>query len=64
MESLMALNQPILFTPSVENHADDEQEVIRGLNDAFDVILKRTSEDYGHAVRSVHAKAHGILHGE
>ncbi|MDX7324828.1 hypothetical protein SJ307_23150, partial [Providencia rettgeri] len=32
--------------------------------DAFDMILERTAEDYGHAVRSVHAKSHGILEGE
>jgi hypothetical protein len=60
----MALNPPVPFSPSVEKYEEDEQDVIRGLNEAFDFILKRTSEDYGHAVRSVHAKAHGILRGE
>ncbi len=42
----------------------DEAETIRQLNDAFDVILERTAEDYGRAVRSVHAKAHGVMKGE
>jgi hypothetical protein len=64
MESLMALKDPVPFTPNVETYLDKEHEVVDGLNDAFDVILKRTSEDYGHAVRSVHAKSHGILRGE
>jgi hypothetical protein len=60
----MALHPPLPYSPRVEQIKPDEQDTIRGLNDAFDVILKRTSEDYGHAVRSVHAKAHGILSGD
>ncbi len=64
MTNNTALNPPVAYTPSVEHIGDDEQDVIRGLNDAFDVILTRTSEDYGHAVRSVHAKSHGVLRGE
>jgi catalase len=57
------LNPPILYTPQVESFEDDEQTTVAELNDTFDVILKKTAEDYGHAVRSVHAKAHGILEG-
>lgn len=55
---------PLPFTADVETIRSDEQETVQGLIEAFDVILDRTSEDYGHAVRSVHAKAHGILIGE
>ncbi|MBN8809248.1 MAG: catalase family protein [Sphingomonas sp.] len=55
---------PVRFTPHVEQVQPDEAETIRELNETFDVILKKTAEDYGHAVRSVHAKAHGILRGE
>lgn len=54
---------PIRFSPSLETIDPDETEVVAGLNEAFDTILQRTAEDYGHAVRSVHAKSHGILKG-
>lgn len=60
----MTLRPPLPFTADVETIKPDEQETVQGLIDAFDVILERTSQDYGHAVRSVHAKAHGILVGE
>ncbi|WP_310105498.1 catalase family protein [Sphingomonas sp. BE138] len=33
------------------------------LNEQFDIVLDTTAEDYGHAVRAVHAKAHAILEG-
>lgn len=57
-------DQPIRYTPDLEQRKPDEDETIAGLNEAFDTILERTSEDYGHAVRAVHAKAHGILEAE
>ncbi|WP_211235890.1 hypothetical protein [Roseomonas gilardii] len=59
----MSLHPPVRYTPAVEEIQPDEQDTIRGLNDAFDTILETTAKDYGHAVRSVHAKAHGILEG-
>jgi len=55
---------PIAYSPDVEHRQPDEDDVVRQLNDAFDVILERTADDYGRAVRSVHAKAHGVLKGE
>lgn len=57
----MPFNPPILYTPEVESFEEDEQQTVTELNGAFDVILNKTAADYGHAVRSVHAKAHGIL---
>ncbi|TCR00559.1 catalase family protein [Neorhizobium sp. JUb45] len=54
---------PIRYTPEIETFHSDEKETQAGLNEAFDTILERTAEDYGHAVRSVHAKAHGIIKG-
>ena len=54
---------PVLYSDDVETLRPDEAETIGSLNKAFDKILTTTSEDYGHAVRSVHAKAHGILRG-
>ncbi len=54
---------PVRYAPSVETVAPDEDETIAGLNDSFQEILETTSQDYGHAVRAVHAKAHGIARG-
>ncbi len=59
----MANAAPIHFTEAVESRQDDEQATIQELNETFDKILDTTAKDYGHAVRSVHAKAHGILQG-
>ena len=54
---------PIRYTPNVEQHIPDEEATISGLCEAFDSILERTAADGGHAVRSVHAKAHAIVEG-
>ncbi len=55
---------PVRYRPDLEQMQPDEQETVEQLNSAFDTILERTNEDYGHAVRSVHAKSHGVLDGE
>jgi hypothetical protein len=57
------MNRPIPFHPDIEDVKPDEEKTVEELNEAFDTILEKTSEDYGHAVRSVHAKSHGILEG-
>ena len=57
----MTLASPIRFSPALEEIKPDEGETIKGLIDQFDTILETTSKHYGHAVRSVHAKSHGIL---
>ena len=54
---------PIRFSPAVEQPAPDEADTIKGLEEQFKIILDTTSKDYGHAVRSVHAKGHGIARG-
>ncbi len=59
----MSLTDPIRYAPDVEQVQPDEDGTIQGLNQAFDKILETTAKDYGHAVRSVHAKAHAILEG-
>ena len=46
---------PVRYRPDVEQVQADEPETVQQLNAAFDTILERTSEEYGHAVRSVHA---------
>ena len=59
----MTLRSPIAFTPDVESVDPAETKTIEQLNQTFDQILETTAKDYGHAVLSVHAKAHGILAG-
>ena len=54
---------PVRFTTDVEKPAPDEAETIGKLNEQFHHILETTSKDYDHAVRAVHAKAHGIARG-
>ena len=57
------MQAPVRYTPDVEQVKPDEGETIEQLNKTFDKILHKVAEDSGHAVRSVHAKAHGILEG-
>ena len=52
---------PVAYDRSVETVQDDEAETVAQLNVVFDQILNKTAADYGHAVRAVHAKAHGVL---
>ncbi|MET0281143.1 MAG: catalase family protein [Steroidobacteraceae bacterium] len=59
----MASAAPVPYSPQVEELQEDEAGVVAELNATFDTILEKTSEDYGHAVRAVHAKAHGVLGG-
>ena len=55
---------PVHYSPSVEKPIDDEEKVHRELMDTMRGIEETTSKDYGHAVRSVHAKDHGVFEGE
>lgn len=57
------MNPPVAYAPDVERVKPDEDRTVAQLNAAFDTVLETTSADYGHAVRAVHAKAHGILEG-
>lgn len=59
----MSLTAPIAYRPDLEQRQPDEAETIDEINATFDTILNTTAEDYGHAVRAVHAKAHAILEG-
>ena len=54
---------PVRYIPEVEDVKPDEGQTIDKLCETFDTILETTAEDYGHAVRSVHAKANAILEG-
>ena len=57
------MTAPIRYVPDVEKVQPDEGQTIGKLEEQFQHILETTSKDYGHAVRSVHAKAHGIARG-
>lgn len=59
----MPLLPPIPFDPSVEAEAPDEETTFAGMAETFRSIQETTYKDYGHAVRGVHAKSHGILFG-
>lgn len=52
---------PILFSPTFEKIEPDEVKTIQELVETLQSISDTTSKDYGHAVRSVHAKSHGLL---
>jgi hypothetical protein len=55
---------PVRYSPLVESLAVDEAKSTQGLIAVNRYINEKTFADGGHAIRSVHAKAHGILQGE
>jgi hypothetical protein len=61
-QSLHAM--PQRYTPSLEIPEKDEAETAAQLNETMRGIQETTYEEYGHALRSVHAKSHGLLEGE
>jgi hypothetical protein len=54
---------PVRYSPDVEQVQPDEDATVGALCRTFDTILATTSKNYGHAVRGVHAKSHGVLEG-
>lgn len=54
---------PVRFSPAVEQPGADEREAIADLKTALKSIIDTTTRDYGHAVRGVHAKGHGVVRG-
>ena len=55
---------PIRYNPSVETPETDEAETDRQLVETLRNISDITYRDSGQALRSVHAKSHGLLRGE
>ncbi|GAA6118422.1 catalase family protein [Acidovorax sp. FG27] len=53
---------PVPFHAAVEHSEPDEPEVIEELDETLAKIREKTFDNSGHARRSVHAKAHGVLH--
>ena len=54
---------PVQYSPTVERPAADEGKSTQGLIAVNRYINQKTFADGGHAIRSVHAKGHGILQG-
>ena len=54
----------VTFHPGVETVTADEPVIARELSDTMLSICQKTYADSGHAIRSVHAKAHGLLDAE
>jgi hypothetical protein len=57
------LETPVRFSPSVERPDGDEAKTTQALIATLRYINEKTFADGGHAIRSVHAKTHGILQG-
>jgi hypothetical protein len=55
---------PLPFDPAFEQVPDDEAKTIASLIEAMREITETTYANGGHAIRSVHAKSHGLLMGE
>ncbi|MDB5513188.1 MAG: hypothetical protein JWR08_2671 [Enterovirga sp.] len=55
--------QPIPFDPSQEEPEPDEATISAEIVDTMRTILDTTFADRGRAIRSVHAKSHGLLGG-
>jgi len=55
------MSSPLPYTPSVEVVEDDEPHTIQELVATMTKIQEITYQDGGHAIRSVHAKSHGLI---
>jgi hypothetical protein len=54
----------IRYQPSMEKRDEAEADTDAGLIETITGIQRKVYEDCGHAMRGVHAKAHGVLIGE
>lgn len=54
---------PLRFEPAFEQKPDDEDQTVAEMVDVLRSISETTFEHGGHALRSVHAKSHGLLKG-
>lgn len=55
---------PVRYNPSIEQVDEDESKTIATVVDLMKSINETTFKDYGHAVRSSHAKSCGLLQGK
>jgi hypothetical protein len=63
MQLRSAMSTPIEYQPFHEQIEPDEAETQAELVATLRGIMEKTSSDSGTAVRSVHAKSHGVLYG-
>ncbi|HEY0233199.1 MAG TPA: catalase family protein [Dokdonella sp.] len=54
---------PLRFDPSMEQPEPDEAATFADMAETLRSISRKTFEDSGHGLRSVHAKSHGLLDG-
>ena len=59
-----APTSPLRYEPGFEQPEEDEAKTTAELTEPMLGISRTTLEDCGHALRSVHAKSHGLLRGE
>jgi hypothetical protein len=59
-----ALVSPVRYVPTLEHQAPDEAQISAEIDETMGKIRERTFQDSNHALRSVHAKSHGVLIGE
>ena len=64
MSSQAPLANPLPYSSSVEVIDDDETQTINELIATMTRIQQTTLADGGHAIRSVHAKSHGLLEAQ
>ena len=55
---------PLRYSPSYEHAEPDEAQTLADINEQMHKIQEKTYADGGKALRSVHAKSHGLLVGE
>jgi len=55
---------PVRYEPVFERPEPDEAQTTQALIETMRKIQEKTFKDGGHALRSVHAKSHALLHGE
>lgn len=59
----MTLSPPVPYRDDIEHILATEEDTVAAINKTFDHVLHTTATDYGHAVRAVHAKSHGVIEG-
>lgn len=56
--------KPLPYDPTYETPEEDEAQTTAALIESLSGISETTTHDCKHAMRSVHAKSHGLLRGE
>ena len=62
--SKLALSKPLLYEARFEVQEEAEAETTAELVETLHSISETTFKDCPHAIRSVHAKSHGLLHAK